>query len=385
MRTRRPIAVAVTVLLLVVFTALAWGCGGDDETTTTGAAAEDTTTSAGATDTTAGATDTTAGGEAIKAAMATDVGKLGDKSFNDGAWDGLQRSQADLGATVAYLISEQATDYVPNLTRLAQDGNKVVFAVGFFMTDAIQEVAAQFPDTYFGGIDIDLTDADFNPIDVPNIREILFAEQEVGYLAGIVAGNMTLDGTLSERLNDDKVVGVVGGEKIPPVDRYIAGFVMGVKAIDPEIKVLVTYTDTFDDPNSGKEAAVPMYDAWADIVFQVAGKSGLGVFEAAKDAKMFAIGVDVDQYETLPEVMLTSAEKKISNAVFFTVRDVADGAFTNSNVMYNLENDGVGLAPFHDYEDVVPQDVKDQVEAARADIIGGTISIPTVLDDSLIN
>jgi basic membrane protein A and related proteins len=368
--------VGLLVAALVLLAALVAACG-DDESTTGGAG-----------ETTAGeGTDATAGEdvESIRAAMVTDVGKLGDKSFNDGVWAGLQQAEQELGAGVNYLVSEQQTDYVPNLTRLVDDGNQVIFAVGFLMSDAIQEVAAQFPDVWFAGIDIELQSPDFEPVDVDNIREVLFAEQQAGYLAGIVAAGMTVDGSLHERLNDDKVVGVVAGMKIPPVDRYIAGFVAGVKSVDPDVRVLLTYTDTFDDPNAGKEAAVPMYDQGADIVFQVAGRTGLGVFEAARDANALAIGVDVDQYDSLPEVMLTSAEKKLAQATFLTVQDAAQGNFTAGDVLFDLANDGVGLAPFHDYDDVVPQSVKDMVEQAQQDIIEGAIDVPAEVDDTQVN
>ncbi|MHB0978609.1 MAG: BMP family lipoprotein [Thermoleophilia bacterium] len=358
--SRRSVTVVVIVLGAVLLGALVSGCGGD--TTTTVAA-----------------------GEGYKAGMATDVGKLGDKSFNDGVWAGLQQAETDMGAKVSYLVSEQQTDYVPNLTRLTQDGNQVVFAVGFLMTDALAEVANANPDTLYAGIDIDLTDADFNPIDIPNVREVLFAEQQCGYLAGLVAGTMTLDAAASDRLNDDKIVGLVAGMKIPSVDRYIAGYIAAVKAVDPEITVLLTYTDTFDDPNAGKEAAIPMYDKGADIVFQVAGKTGLGVFEAAKDAGRLAIGVDVDQSAELPEVILVSATKNLQKAAAMTVQEAAEGKFTAGNWVFDLKNDGVGLSSFHDFDSIIPQTLKDAIEKAKADMASGALVPPTVVDDSLVN
>ena len=323
--------------------------------------------------------------DGYKAAMATDVGKLGDKSFNDGVWAGLEQAKTELGANVSYLISEQQTDYVPNLTRLTEDGNALVFAVGFLMSDAIVEVANAHPDTLYAGIDVDLADKDFNPIDLPNVREVLFAEQQCGYLAGLVAGTMTLQGSAHEFLNDDKVVGLVAGMKIPSVDRYIAGYIEAVKSVDPDITVLLTYTDTFDDPNAGKEAALPMYDKGADIVFQVAGKTGLGVFEAAKDTNHFAIGVDVDQSAELPEVILTSATKNLQRATFQTVKDASEGAFTTGNWVFDLSNDGVGLASFHDFDSIIPQSLKDSIEKAKADMASGALVPATVVDESLAN
>lgn len=355
--SRRTVAVVVLVFGALLLGVLVSGCGDDGGGGTAG----------------------------YKAAMATDVGKLGDKSFNDGVWAGLEQAKTESGAEVSYLVSEQQTDYVPNLTRLTQDGNKLVFAVGFLMTDAIVEVANANPDTLYAGIDVDLTDADFNPIDIPNVREVLFAEQQCGYLAGLVAGTMTLDAAASDRLNDDKVVGLVAGMKIPSVDRYIAGYIAAVKAVDPEITVLLTYTDTFDDPNAGKEAAIPMYDKGADIVFQVAGKTGLGVFEAAKDAGRFAIGVDVDQSVELPEVILTSATKNLQKATFQTVLDAAGGKFTSGNWVFDLKNDGVGLASFHDFDSIIPQSLKEAIEKAKADMASGALVPPTTVDDSLVN
>jgi len=344
--------VAILALLLPVV-----GCGGDSGSTSDG----------------------------YKAAMATDVGKLGDKSFNDGVWAGLEQAGTDLGANVSYLVSEQQTDYVPNLTRLTEDGNKLVFAVGFLMSDAIVEVANAHPDTLYAGIDIDLTDKDFNPIDLPNVREVLFAEQQCGYLAGLVAGNMTLQPNASDRLNADKVVGLVAGMKIPSVDRYIAGYIEAVKSVDPDITVLLTYTDTFDDPNAGKEAALPMYDKGADIVFQVAGKTGLGVFEAAKDTGHFAIGVDVDQSAELPEVILTSATKNLQRAALTTVKDASEGTFTAGNWVFDLSNDGVGLASFHDFDSIIPQELKDAIEKAKTDMASGALVPATIVDESLAN
>ncbi|MBA7605088.1 Membrane lipoprotein TmpC [subsurface metagenome] len=314
----------------------------------------------------------------FEAAMATDVGKLGDKSFNDGVYAGLEKAEAELGVEIDVVISEQQTDYVPNLTKLAEDGNNVVFAVGFMMGDSIKEVAEKFPDTYFGGIDISLADADFNPIDVPNIREILFREQEVGYLAGVFAGMMTKEDSI-DGINADNVIGMVGGMKIPPVDRFIAGYIAGAKSVNPDIQIEIIYTETFTDPAIGKEAAIAQYEAGADIVFQVAGLTGVGVFEAAADKGNYAIGVDVDQSISSPDnapVILTSAEKFLTQATFLTIKDALEGNFTGGDTAYGLENDGVGLSPFHEHEDIVPQEIKDAIEKAKQDIIAGTVVPP---------
>jgi len=318
----------------------------------------------------------------FKAAMATDVGKLGDKSFNDGVYAGLEKAGAELGVEIDVVMSEQQTDYVPNLTKLAEDGNDIVFCAGYMFGDSLKEVAEKFPDTYFGGIDIEYFDADFAPIDVPNVREILFKEQEVGYLAGVFAGLMTKEDSV-DGINSDDVIGMVGGMKIPPVDRYIAGYIAGAKSVNPDIKVEVYYTETFTDPAAGKEAALAQYEAGADIVFQVAGLTGVGVFEAAVDKGSYAIGVDKDQSISSPDsapVILTSAEKFLTQATFLTIKDALEGNFTGGDYRYSLENDGVGLSSFHEHEDIVPQEIKDAIETAKQDIIAGTIVPPEVVE-----
>jgi len=318
----------------------------------------------------------------FKAAMATDVGKLGDKSFNDGVYAGLEKAEAELGVEIDVVMSEQQTDYVPNLTKLAEDGNDIIFAVGFMMTDSIKEVAEKFPDTYFVGVDISLADADFNPIDVPNVREILYKEQEAGYLAGVFAGLMTKEDSV-DGINSDNVIGCVAGMKIPPVDRWIAGYIAGAKSVNPDIKVELTYTETFTDVALGKESALAQYEAGADIIFQVAGLTGVGVFEAAADTEHFAIGVDVDQSIISPDnapVILTSAEKFLTQTTFWAIKDALEGNFTGGDMAYRLENDGVGISPFHEHEDIVPQEIKDTIEKAKQDIIAGTIVPPEVVE-----
>lgn len=317
--------------------------------------------------------------EAIKASMVTDVGGLGDKGFNDGVWAGLQRAKSELGVEVGVVTSKEAKDYVSNLSRLAEEGNDVIFGVGFLFAPVIGDVAKKYPDVKFGGVDIELFDENFQSVDVDNLREILFKEQESSYLAGIVAGMMTKE-TTDPKLNPDNIIGVVAGMKIPPVDRWIAGFIAGAKSVNPDVKVLVKYTETFTDPAAGKEAALAQFNQGADIVFQVAGLTGLGVIEAAKETNHFAIGVDTDQNYLAPEHVLTSALKNLEEATFSTVKDAVEGKFAGGNFYYGLSNNGVGLAPFHDLDDIVPQAVKDAVEKAKQDIIDGKVTPPTAVE-----
>ena len=308
-------------------------------------------------------------------AMATDVGGLGDKSFNDGAWAGLQRAEDEMDNVEARVVeSNQMTDYVPNLSGLAEDGAEIVFAVGFLMAEAMVEVAGMNPETYFAGIDIEL-----DPETAPdNALGILFKEQEAGYLAGVVAGLLTKEyAGVSDKLNDDNVVGMVLGMDIPPVERYQAGFYAGVKSVNPDCRVLSVVTGVFDDTAKGKEAAIAMIDQGADIIFQVAGLTGVGSINAAKEAGVAAIGVDVDQNNVAPETVITSAEKKITNATFMTIQDALGGTFEGGkNVTLGTNENAIGISPFHAWDEVVPQEVKDAVQEAREAIQSGAEVVP---------
>ena len=311
---------------------------------------------------------------ALKAAMVTDVGGLGDKSFNDLSWAGLQAAESELGAEIKVLESKQMTDYESNLSQLASAGFSPIFAVGFLMTDSVTKVAAETPDTYFGGIDIYVEEPPANYVGIS------FKENEAGYLAGVVAGLATMS-DFDDRLNKDNTIGFVGGMEIPPVQKFEAGFIAGAKAVNPDIKVVSKYVGKFDDQAGGKEAGLSLISGGADIVFAAAGQTGLGTFAACKESgKALFIGVDADQYNTLTEpgdTILTSAVKRVDVAVLDIVKKAASGDFPGGeNLTYGLAADGVGLAPFHDFEDKVSQEIKDAVDKAIADIKAGTVTVP---------
>jgi basic membrane protein A len=322
-----------------------------------------------------GTSSTTPAAPKVKAAMVTDVGGLGDKSFNDLSWAGLQKAKTDLGIDVKVLESKQIADYESNLTQLAGAGYSPVFAVGFLMQDAVTKIATQTPNTNFGGIDITFAD----PIP-KNAVGLNFKEQEAGYLAGIVAGMATKD-TFDSRLNSQNVIGFVGGMPIPPVQRYEAGFVAGAKSVNPSVKVISLYAGKFDDQAKGKELGLSAISSGADVVFAAAGQTGIGTFNACQSSKKaLFIGVDTDQYLTLTnpgDTILTSAVKRIDNAVFSVTKKAVDGAFPGGqNLTFGLTDDGVGIAPFHDFDSKVPQAIKDAVAKATADIKAGTVTVP---------
>ena len=309
----------------------------------------------------------------LKAAMVTDVGGLGDKSFNDLSYEGLKRAEEELGVEIEALSSKEIADYDSNLSQLANAGYNPIFCVGFLMTDAMNKAAQDFPDTNFGGIDIFLEEP------ASNAAGLVFKEQEAGYLAGVVAGLATKD-KFDERLNADNVIGFVGGMEIPAVVKFQAGFIAGAKSVNPDVKVVSLYAGKFDDQAKGKELGLSLIDQKCDIVFAAAGQTGLGTIKACQERNALFIGVDADQYETVPgtgDVMLTSAIKKVDVAVFETIKAMVDDEFPGgTNKTFGLTEDAVGLAPFHDFESKVPQAIKDAVDKASTDIKGGTVTVP---------
>lgn len=343
------------LLAIVVVASLAVGCASNEPAEPTTPAAEEPKTD-------------------VKAAMVTDVGGLGDKSFNDLSYAGLQRAESELGVEIKALESKEPTDYESNINQLATAGFNPIFAVGFLMTDTVVKVAPQFPDVNFGGIDIFFDPAEANMIGLN------FKEQEAGYLAGVVAGSLTTMTDVDPRINDKKILGFVGGMEIPPVQKFEAGFVAGAKSIDPAIEVKSVYTGTFTDAQKGIEAGKSLIEGGADIVFAAAGATGNGTAKAAKDNKALFIGVDADQYNTIEgigDTIITSAIKRVDNAVFLTVKDAVDGKIKGGeNRIFGLAEDGVGIAPYHDWETKVPQSVKDAVDKAKNDVVTGAVTVP---------
>ena len=309
----------------------------------------------------------------FSATMATDVGGLGDKSFNDSAYAGLVQANTELGVNINVVESKQMTDYVPNLSGLAEDGSDVVFAVGFLMDEAVKEVAANYPDQWFAGIDIGTYGSAPD-----NFIGIQYNEHEAGYLAGIVAGMMTKEyAGNSPKLNDENVIGVVLGMLIPAVEKFEVGFIQGAHYVNPTCEVLSVVVDSFTDSAKGKEAALSMIEKGADIIFQAAGGSGIGAIQACNEEGVFAVGVDVDQNAVSPSTVLTSATKGVTQSVYLVIDDVVNGTAMGGDVIYGIAEDAVGLAGFHEHDSIVPQAVKDEVAKAIADIKAGTRKIET--------
>ncbi|MDA3936132.1 MAG: BMP family ABC transporter substrate-binding protein [Actinomycetota bacterium] len=314
----------------------------------------------------------------IMAAMVTDTGGLGDKSFNDLSYAGLEQAEAELGVSIKALESNEIADYEPNVDDLVAADYDVIFTVGFLMTDVTDKKAAEYPDVFFGGID------QFSAEPAMNQAGLLFKEHEAAYLAGVVAGLATLDTEMDDRINAENIIGFVGGMDIPPVEKFEVGFTLGAKSVNPDVQVISLYAGTFDDQAKGKELALSLIDQGADVIHAAAGLTGVGSITACQERGALFIGVDADQYLTVDgsgDVMLTSVVKRVDQAVFQTVKAVVDGTFVGgTNTEFGLAEDGVGLAPYHDFEDVVSADIKAAVDAARADILSGAIVVGSSRD-----
>ena len=296
----------------------------------------------------------------IKVGLVTDIGGLNDRSFNQLANAGLEKAKSELGIDGRVLTSKSNSDYVPNLSSLAQQKEDLVIGVGFLMADAMNTVAKKFPDTKFAIIDVDATTLKDKPT---NVTGLLFKEQEAGYLVGYMAGLWAKD-------NNATTVSSVGGQKIPPVDHYIAGFQAGAKAANPDIKTLNGYSQDFVDQAKCKEIALDQISKGSKVVFQVAGQCGLGALDAAKEKGAQGIGVDADQ-GYLGDHIMTSAEKKVDVAVETAIKAAQDGSIKGgTNTTFDLTNDGVGYGK----PNAEGAKYEDQVKAVAEKIKSGEIS-----------
>jgi basic membrane protein A and related proteins len=312
-----------TVALSVGLAACGSSSTNSSTTSSSGAAASSTTSSA------ASSSSSSSG---YKVGLVTDIGGLNDHGFNHLSYEGLLQAESQLGVKGTVLQSTSGADYVPNLTRLAAAGNKLVIAVGFLMATPLEQVAKQYPNTHFAIID---NPGGTAPDTAKNIEGIDFAEQEAGYPAGYLTG-------LYLKAHSYTTASSVGGQSIPPVTLYIAGFQAGVRAADPSAKLLNAYSQSFTDESSCKELALNQMNAGSKVVFQVAGACGLGVISAGVQTKTQVIGVDADQSYLSPSLVLTSAEKMVNTGVFTSIKNLMAGKFS-SNLQEDITNGGVGI------------------------------------------
>ena len=300
-----------------------------------------------------------------KVGFIPDEAGLTDNNFNWFSYQGLVRAENELGVTGTVYTPTNDTEYEAKLLECVGDGNELCISVGFALRDATTSVATSNPMVKFAIVDVG---SDSPP---PNMRFILFVERQAGYLAGSLAGKMT----------DSDVIGAVAGMEIFPVVEFAEGYRNGAQCANANVEVLINYTGTFGDPDLGANVAQDMISQGADTIFAVGGSTGQGAVLTATQTGKWGIGVDADWYFTVfdeggvdgSEKLLSSAMKRMDNAVFDTISDYISGTFTSGEVYYSLANEGVGLAPYHETDPFVSQNVRDYIDFVEQGIISGII------------
>jgi len=312
------------------------------------------------------------GGDGTAIGLVYDIGGRGDQSFNDSAARGLDRAVDDLGIAASEASANDDGSNREELLNLQAEGNELVFGIGFLFAEPMTSAATANPDVNFAIVD----DAS---VDLPNVAGLVFAEEEGSFLVGAAAALKSQTGT----------VGYIGGVNIELIQKFEAGFNAGARAVNPDIEIISQYIteppnfDGFNDPASGRVIAQSMFESGADIVYHAAGGSGAGLFQAAKEyseansTKVWAIGVDSDQYltagEDVQEYILTSMLKRVDVAVYNTIDSVVDGTFESGANVFDLSVDGVGYSTSGGFVD----DIVDQLEEFKTQIINGDIVVPT--------
>jgi basic membrane protein A and related proteins len=305
-----------------------------------------------------------ASGKQLLVGVVFDSGGLGDKSFNDSAWAGIQRSIKLLGIEEKHIESKNDKDFEPNLTAMAEAGCDIVFAVGMTQQKALEAVAPKFPNVKFAIVDAVVTG--------PNVRSLLFTEQEGSFLAGYLAGLVT----------KTNKVGFVGGMEVALIKKFQAGYEAGLKTANPEAELLpAKYTGDWVSQDKGKVAANILYSSGADIVYHAAGRAGLGVIAAAKEQSKLAIGVDSDQDDVEKGFVLTSMIKRVDEAVVQTITDVSANKFSAGNKVYDLKAGGVGLSEMKYTKDKIGKENLDKVKEISAKIAKGDIKVPSTPEE----
>ena len=313
---------------------------------------------------------------AVKVGLVTDVGRVNDKGFNQSAYEGMLAAaeEAPTCFETEFIETTSQSDYAANIAQFTDSGSDVVIGVGFLLGDALGDAAKANTDKKFISVD-GVPGAGHDETWMTNGESLFFAEDQAGYLAGVLAAS----------LSKSNHVGVVGGlVVVPPVERFVEGYIDGAKSVNPDIKVDFVYTTSFVDPPQGNSAAKQMIDKGADVIFAAGGLTGSGALEAACQADgVFAIGVDTDQYETLPSVqkcIVSSATKNLVEAVKNALLRIAQDKFTPGFHTDDASTDGIGLAPFHDQEAAVSADVKALLDKTYAGLADGSI-VPKVTID----
>lgn len=315
----------------------------------------------------------TAADNAVTVGIVLDVGGLGDKSFNDGAYRGAMMAQKELGAKIRLIEPGEGTDREAGLRLLAAEHMDLVVGVGFIFTDDATQLAKEYPNVNFAVVDYAIsTDSAGNPIPPPpNLAALKFKEEEGSFLVGALAA----------MVGNSKKVGFVGGMDVPLIQKFEAGYRAGVKYVCPDCTVIAQYAgvtpEAFRNPGKGKELALNQYSQGVNVIYHASGSTGLGVFEAARQTGKYAIGVDADQYSEAPGRVITSMVKGIDVAVFDMVRRVKEGSFKGGIYTYGLAQNGVGFVYDEHNRALIPDSVHTRLEQIKADIIAGKITVPS--------
>src|SRR5690348_1088184 len=308
-------------------------------------------------------------GDGVDVGIVFDVGGRGDKSFNDGAYLGAERAVRQLGAHVRFIEPGEGSDREAGLRLLAAERMDIVIGVGFIFTDDLTQLAKEYPNTKFAGVDYAVqTDAQGNPIPPPpNLAALKFREEQGSFLVGALAA----------LVGRSKKVGFVGGMDIPLIHKFEAGYRAGVKQVCPDCTVVAQYAgvtpEAFRNPGRGKELALAQYQSGVNVIFHASGSTGLGVFEAARQTGKLAIGVDADQYNEAPGFILTSMVKGVDAAVYDAIKRVKEGKFTGGIYQFGLAENGVGYVYDVNNRKLIPDSVRARVEELRQQIIAGKI------------
>ena len=304
----------------------------------------------------------------FKPAVIYDMGGKFDKSFNEGVWNGVQKFTAESGVEVLEFEVTNETQREQAMRRMAERGATVILGVGFAQADAISKVAAEYPDRQFSIIDVGWLDA-------PNLRQYVFKEHEGSYIVGVAAA----------KASKTNKVGFIGGMDIPLIRKFACGYVGGVKSVSGGAEVYQNMTGStpsaWNDPAKGAELTQSQIDRGADVVYHAAGGTGGGVIQAAADAGKLAIGVDSNQNGMAPGSVLTSMLKRVDVAAYETFRDAKAGKFTSGIVTLGLAEGGVDWALDDNNASLVDAEMKAAVEKAKADIIGGTVTVHDYTSD----
>ncbi len=316
---------------------------------------------------------TSASAADLPVALIISQGGLGDQSYNDLAYAGFQRALEETGLEGRPVESKDVVAQAADILRRASDADfGLVVDLEYSHGEPMLAVATDYPHTQYVVLN-QVREAD-------NITSVLFQEQEGSYLAGTLAALVTTD-TSIKGINEQPIIGVIGGTKSAGIDKFIAGYIEGAKAANPNVEVKVAYSNNFGDPAIGLQMAKAMFEEGADIIYQVAGGTGMGVIQAAKEAGHYAIGVDTDQDGIAPGAVLTSMIKRTDVAVESVVKSYADDELQGGETLtFGLKENGVGLSEMKHTKSIIPAATLEKVEQARQDILSGKIKVWNVVE-----